>query len=249
MQKYFTNNNTQKKQTKNNMKTLSEIKCIILFAICQNPIIGNASGKFGKTIFQKTFNNNILRSKPLIYKQSKSIAEQTTQFYFWASVTISKSLNILLKDTFSAYLGRLNACAYFIKLNQKIIYSDQVPNVNLDWSLMQISKGLLQQFSNFGVSLVTWGTALFSWTSDDFTYNSKEYDNVTIVFIDVTNGNSIIQKNVSNRGNPDNYTLQLNFDTSLVGTALACYCILTSVDIKKGNYHASNSMFCGYIWT
>ena len=62
-------------------------------AVVQNPIIGRARGKYGPAIFQTVYQKNILRSKPLIYRDPASPAQQLQRAKFQlATFFISKNL-------------------------------------------------------------------------------------------------------------------------------------------------------------
>lgn len=62
-------------------------------AVVQNPIIGRARGKFGPAIFQTVYQKNILRSKPLLYRDPASPAQQLQRAKFQlATFFISKNL-------------------------------------------------------------------------------------------------------------------------------------------------------------
>lgn len=62
-------------------------------AVVQNPIIGRARGKFGPAIFQTVYQKNILRSKPLLYRDPASPAQQLQRAKFQLATSfISKNL-------------------------------------------------------------------------------------------------------------------------------------------------------------
>lgn len=62
-------------------------------AVVQNPIIGRARGKYGPAIFQTVYQKNILRSKPLLYRDPASPAQQLQRAKFQlATFFISKNL-------------------------------------------------------------------------------------------------------------------------------------------------------------
>lgn len=62
-------------------------------AVVQNPIIGRARGKYGPAIFQTVYQKNILRSKPLLYRDPASPAQQLQRAKFQlATFFISRNL-------------------------------------------------------------------------------------------------------------------------------------------------------------
>ena len=62
-------------------------------AVVQNPIIGRARGKYGPAIFQTVYQKNILRSKPLLYRDPASPAQQLQRAKFQLATSfISKNL-------------------------------------------------------------------------------------------------------------------------------------------------------------
>ena len=128
-------------------------------AVVQNPIIGRARGKFGPAIFQTVYQKNILRSKPLIYRDPASPAQQLQRAKFQLATSfISKNLipfRIGYANASPFRSAYSSALSYFINNSMQLVdnlWSINYPEVKFSHgTLPGFLNPQVQVFGNFGV--------------------------------------------------------------------------------------------------
>lgn len=133
-------------------------------AIVQNPLIGQTKGKVGNVIFYKSFNNNIIRSKPIHVANPRTPAQVSSRSMFKLCQSfIAKNL-LLFRDTCQSLIDNNSVYIAAIKyyMNEVAIKENDI--YKFDLTKMIFSAGELTNIAaptlctideNFDIS-VTW---------------------------------------------------------------------------------------------
>lgn len=152
-------------------------------AIVQNPIVGRSSGKLANVIFSKSYNKNVLRSKPIEVRDKKSTTQLTQRAKFTAVQTTIASLLSLVRLGYKGYQQDMSAYAYAMKKNLPEAIAGSYPNFTIDPAKLELSDGNLQQFNTLALEDASADNAAFTWESDvdDETAHSSDTLNVVIL--------------------------------------------------------------------
>lgn len=105
-------------------------------AIVQNPLIGNAA--FGNVIYQHYFNKNIIRSKPLVYHDANTPAQQNIRNYMKNLTSVGRNFTELLKYNLVNIYDNVNYWNAFNKLNFNSSFVDEFGNKKISFRLIKI---------------------------------------------------------------------------------------------------------------
>lgn len=100
-------------------------------AIVQNPLIGRTRNSVGNTIFYTSLKKNILRSKPIIYRDANSITQQKNRLCFNLTMnTIQNSLNMWKYLNFNRMILNGDNTVYHMMLSyikKLYMYNEKTP--------------------------------------------------------------------------------------------------------------------------
>lgn len=116
-------------------------------AIVENPIIGTAKNAFSTVIYQHYFNKNIIRSKPLIYHDANTPAQQNIRNYMKNLTSAGRNFTELLKYNLVNIYDNVNYWNAFNKLNFNSSFIDEFGNKKISFDLLKFSTGTLNSIN------------------------------------------------------------------------------------------------------
>lgn len=142
-------------------------------AIVQNPIIGRSSGKLANVIFYTVLEKNIIRSKPLVVANPRTIAQQQARVKLGVLSDLAKlyrtAINIGLKDE----AGQMYPRNKFVQINYAAVEVDTSLVVTITYEDLFVAKGGNGTLT--GVAAAKGATDLVvTWTAIDFTPSTDE---------------------------------------------------------------------------
>lgn len=116
-------------------------------AIVQNPITGVTRKLFATSIFQYYYGKNIMRSKPLVYHDKNSLAQQKVRNYFKQLNFIGSEFKNIIYYNFKKNSLDLSPYNFFMKKNYDNYYLDNLGIKQFDFTKIILSEGTLNNIN------------------------------------------------------------------------------------------------------
>lgn len=151
--------------------------------ITQNPIFGVSRKKFSNAIAYRLYGKNILRSKPITYRDAnvQSQKEQRSK-----AKLIMRALSAVLTSVrwgLRGYTQNMSAFSYAIKLNLPEAVSGTYPNYIIDLDKFMPSDGLKPQPELVLNFISTPGSVEISWEDDPMQSHIESDDTLNVIVI------------------------------------------------------------------
>ncbi len=117
-------------------------------AIVQNPITGRTKKAFGTAVFSKSFDKNVMRSKPLEVKNPRTPGQMRQRNKFGTTVALIKQVKLLINEAYGKSLPNMSPVNKITGINVKNAFSGDPP-------VLDHTKVVLCDFEGSSVSNVT----------------------------------------------------------------------------------------------
>ena len=194
-------------------------------AIVQNPVTGRTKKKFGTAVFTKSFDKNVMRSKPLEVKNPRTEAQVNHRNKFSTAVSLVRQVKPLINEAYGKSLVTMTPSNKVTGLIMQNAFVGDPPE--LDHTKVMLCDFVGSMVKN--VSLVAQADQVMDITWEPNTTNANELASLlSLVLFNCTTNKAIIFKDVAAR---EAGLASVNVPASWVGAQTALHVVTTDYDL------------------
>lgn len=215
--------------------------------IIRQGILGGLSGKVGNVVGSSWKGINYLRALPSHVTNPRTPAQRTTRLKMEIVIRFLKSCTAFIRFGFNAYAVKMSAFNAATSYNLSNAVKGELPDVELDYEQLQVSRGNLQGVANPEVEMSDSGKVLFNWTDNSGQGNAIGNDLAMLLAYNPAKNSSVYALAAATRSEG---TAELELPDSYIGDEVHCYIAFSSADrLSSSNSRdsISNSTYAGTI--
>jgi hypothetical protein len=171
----------------------------------QNPLIGDARGKIGNTVFSKWKGINTLRTKPIEVNNPESVAQLTQRQKFSLILAVSIDILALIRVGFQNFANAMSEFNAFMSWNMKNAITGSYPSQAVDWENLKISRGNLPGLVDADLTPTAPANIAIAWTDNSGESGASADDTLSLAFYNITTGTATTDETSETRSN-EGYT-------------------------------------------
>lgn len=151
-------------------------------SIVQNPLIGRASGKMSNVIFQTSYDKNVIRSRPVAYRDAETQTQLVQRNRFSECLKYTQKLLPAARTGLARAALNKSVYNYLLSYIMKNAWTLQGGVYKVDPNLVIDSRGDLAGFVNFFSTPQVAMAVDFEWSENTGTGNYSDDDTIYAVF-------------------------------------------------------------------
>lgn len=217
--------------------------------IIKQGILGGLSGKVGNVVGSSWKGINYLRALPTHVANPRTPAQQTTRLKMELVIRFLKTCTAFIRFGFSAYAVKMSAFNAATSLNLSKAVKGQLPDVELDFEQLQVSRGNLPGALNPEIEMDESGAIRFNWDDNSGEGTATGNDLVLLLAYNPTKNSSVYSLAAAKRSD---LSALLEIPASFRGDDLHCYIAFSTESRMTGNQAKdfnSDSTYAGVVFT
>ena len=215
--------------------------------IIRQGILGGLSGKVGNVVGSSWKGINYLRALPSHVTNPRTPAQRTTRLKMEIVIKFLKTCTAFIRFGFSAFAVRMSAFNAATSYNLSNAVKGELPDVELDFPQLQVSRGNLQGVNIAELEMNEAGKVVFTWTDNSGEGNALGSDQAMLLAYNPAKNSSVYALSAATRSEQ---TAELDLPANYLGDEIHCYIAFSSAERLSGSQAkdgTSNSMYVGSV--